>query len=269
MKLYSVKYFQRPYSDDEYLSESTKIVGDRKYKIYRPNHGVAHSLRQGMLARDLLHAITHFPSVSHSTFDDKFCIKVAILASFQRSGRQSEISNTGNPELYLKYQQQDIRNFIEAVDEDYFCCENEKYRWSQALLWDLPPTEDELVIFLNKVIKVAHLLDLRRIPRFDEDRIRAEISRLLDVDPYSDLINIMWKQSGVYLYVSGDRDLVKQYTPREDPLPFNLWNLNPLMQQLPNLEAKTWWSDRFYTLQQDPVYLYKLLRRHLLCNRNL
>ena len=46
----------------------------------------------------------------------------------------------------------------------------------------------------------------------------------------------MWQQSGVYLDICGDRDMM----------------------------CRSEWLDRFYTLQQDPYSLYLKLRNSLL-----
>ena len=52
--IYSLPYFQRSYKDDDYLSSISKKIDDKYYKVYRPNHGLAHSIRQGFLVRDIL-----------------------------------------------------------------------------------------------------------------------------------------------------------------------------------------------------------------------
>jgi hypothetical protein len=85
-------------------------------------------------------------------------------------------------------------------------------------------------------LKVAHTLDLRRIPSFDMQRIRREASKLLDVSPNSEVMDVLWEQSGKYLHASGDRDG----------------------------DSRNHWSDRFFTLQQNPAQLYLELRNHLL-----
>ena len=92
--IYTLSYFQRPYNDDS-LSVMKKKINDKYYKVYHPNHWLAHSLRQGFLIRD----ITKLLSIQNNWLkkeidsDQIFLIKSAILSSFQRSGRQSEISS--------------------------------------------------------------------------------------------------------------------------------------------------------------------------------
>jgi hypothetical protein len=90
---------------------------------------------------------------------------------------------------------------------------------------------------ISKLIKAAHLLDLRRISGFDINRIKYDVSKLLSITPDSDMLYILWSQSGKYLNVSGDRDLV----------------IN-----------KNFWSNRLFILHQDPEKLYFSLRSVML-----
>ena len=79
---------------------------------------------------------------------------------------------------------------------------------------------------ISKLIKAVHLLDLRRIPSFNMKLIKFDIS---NIAPDSNILYKLWDQSGKYLDISGDRDLV----------------IN-----------KNFWSDRFFTLHQDSKKLY-------------
>jgi hypothetical protein len=110
--IYALSYFQRPYNDD--VSIIKKKIDDKYYKVYRPNHGVAHSLRQGFLVRDIVKLMASEDDwlKKEINSDHFFSIKLAILSSFQRSGRQSEISSSENPILYEKYENNDINNMI-------------------------------------------------------------------------------------------------------------------------------------------------------------
>ncbi len=55
--IYALSYFQRPYDDSDYLSVIKKKINNKYYKVYCPNHGLAHSLRQGFLVRDIVKLI--------------------------------------------------------------------------------------------------------------------------------------------------------------------------------------------------------------------
>lgn len=162
--------------------------------------------------------------------DDNFMIKLSILSSFQRSGRQSEISSSANPLLYTKYEQQDVINMQSSVDLKYFKSINEIECWSKALIWD-----DNSII--SKLIKAVHHLDLRRIPSFDETIIKNNVCQLLNIQPNCCIIKKLWEQSGWDLNISGDRDLVINKDHR---------------------------CDRFYILSNSPNILYFELRKALL-----
>jgi len=233
--IYAIRYFQRPYEDDEYLSVIKKKIDDKYYKVYRPNHGLAHSLRQGFLVRDIVKLIKNDWLSEEINLDKNFIIKLAILSSSQRSGRQSEVSSSENPSLYTKYENDDVNNMIYVMKNNIYF-KDEIELWSSALKWDVFNKCDK-VKRISNLIKAAHLLDLRRIPGFDVDRIKYNISELLDITPNSDIMTILWNQSGKYLNISGDRDLVTN---------------------------KNYWSDRFFILHQNPTKLYFTLKSMML-----
>jgi len=238
--IYALEYFQRPYEDSDYLSIIIAKINDIYYTVYKPNHGLAHSLRQGFLVRDIIKLLTskNLWLINEIEKDNMFPIKVAILSSFQRSGRQSEISSSSDPLLYEKYENDDIKNFsykMSSTPNPYFA-NSEINLWASALKWDCK-NELHTIQEISKLIKAAHLLDLRRIPSFDPVRIKYEVSELLDITPNSDVMDILWNQSGKYLNICGDRDLV----------------IN-----------KRDWSDRFFVLHQNPNKLYYSLRNMML-----
>lgn len=236
--IYSLKYFQRPYKDTDYLSIMKRTINDIDYIVYRPNHGLCHSLRQGFLVQDIVSLIKSDWLNNEIKLDPLFIKKLAILSSFQRSGRESEISSSQNPELYDEYEDGDVKNMIfSMLNTKYFPSYKELELWSSALKWNSNNKSDK-VKNIAKLIKAAHLLDLRRIPHFDEDIIRYEVSELLGITPTCDIMNKLWTQSGIYLNISGDRDLVI---------------------------GKKHFSDKFFILQQDPTKLYFELRKCMLC----
>lgn len=179
----AVPYFTAPYRH----SYKTYIERD-SIRVYRPNHGLAHSLRQAFLARDILLTLGDYPH--------DFIFKVMFTAAFQRSGRQSEVSSTYNKVLYERYEQEDVRNFIlEANQSKLFKSYQEIQEYAKCIPWEGKG-------FVADVIHTAHRLDLRRIPYFDQDRVREEISKVIGLH---DLDNL-WMRSGFYLHVTGDRD---------------------------------------------------------------
>ena len=121
------------------------------------------------------------------------------------------------------------------LNTKYFTTYEEVKLCANALKWN--SSNNIKVKNLAKLIKAAHLLDLRRIPSFNEDIIRYEVSELLEIIPTSDIMNKLWEQSGIYLDVSGDRDLATN---------------------------KKHFSDKFFLLQQNPTELYFKLRKCML-----
>jgi len=187
--------FTRPYRDKpDYIQ---KTVGCSKITVQRPNHGFLHSMRQAILARDICNAMlpyAHFGEVK----------KIMMLAAFQRSGRESEVSSEQDPELYYSYERQDARIFRNAahMHKYLFTSAEEIDRLSQCIFW-----KNRTIV--SKIIHTAHILDLRRIPSFDMNRVRREACMCLfdNMDQSSrDIIDKLFAQSGKYLAGTGDRD---------------------------------------------------------------
>lgn len=237
---YAVPYFNRPYTDTDYidpeddLSVSRRIIDGEGYVIFRKNHGISHSLRQYLLALKIIFIIQREDDpfnpltqwVKDEISDDpSFALKVATVSSFQRSGRGSEIPSSQDPKRYKEYEFKDVCNFLEAVPDSLFCCWNEKVKYSKALSW----SDDSNI---SKILRAAHTLDLRRIFSFDQNRILDETRKHLCY-PREHVIQDLWETSGLYLDVTGDRDLMK---------------------------GKYWYSNRFYILQQNPKDLFCLIQ---------
>jgi hypothetical protein len=171
------KYFLAKYRDRD---ASIKLSCDRcwgTHTVNRPNHGLCHSVRQGLLAIKIAQTINLECDL----------YKLQAAASFQRSGRQSEISSSKDPVLYQSYEDQDVKNFLLFVDD---------HEYASAIHWS---SETEIA----KVLHAAHHLDLRRIPSFDEGIIRKNVMELLPVT--EDQLNELWAYSGRLLHASGDR----------------------------------------------------------------
>ena len=238
MTLHAARFFTQPYQDDKYLSVISRRIDGINYQAYRPNHGLCHSLRQGFLARDIIKLISitkdhpmHLWVLACLYRDKYFSQKIAILSSFQRSGRQSEVSSSQDPKLYGQYEQADCHNFICSLRGSGVYDTEELELLSKLLVWDAQSTR-----YISIIIKAAHLLDLRRIPKFSRDRITREVSELLEAATDSNFMEKLWDQSGVYLDISGDRDMMQ----------------------------RKGWADRFFTLQSQPSKLYFALRQGML-----
>jgi len=161
-KLASIVYpiFSRPYSDENCYT--SRIVNNKRIIIYRPNHGFLHSMRQALLTYNICHLL--FPRYNFNH------IKILMfLASFQRSGRESEISSENFPDLYHAYENSDIKFFKrEAAKYKYLFSSNDEINdLSLALQWKSQS-------LISKIIRTAHILDLRRIPDFDMYRVKHD-----------------------------------------------------------------------------------------------
>lgn len=129
--------------------------------------------------------------------------KLQVAASFQRSGRQSEISSANDPVLYKSYEEQDVKNCLSFLDD----ASEEAITYSEAIRWDADSD-------IAKILHAAHHLDLRRIPSFDEERIKQNVRDLLFITEVQ--LQELWSYSGRLLHASGDRCLCcqkKTYSP--------------------------------------------------------
>lgn len=101
--------------------------------------------------------------------------------------------------------------------ESIFDNSRDKQIYSQSILWSTANKEEDDIDIINirKIIHTAHLIDLRRIPHFDENRIKKDSGEILfgkscQTKGCEDFITTLWDVSGHYLLLSGDRDLVDQ-----------------------------------------------------------
>lgn len=115
------QHFKTPYKD-----KASFIIIQGK-KVNRPNHGILHASRIMLYTIRIIHGLAQqsCAEISYSGLqnsegrnlvrwvisklivDSKFIHKMALTAIFQRSGRQSEISSSENPNLYNSYEQED------------------------------------------------------------------------------------------------------------------------------------------------------------------
>ena len=233
-------YFLSPYKDGGFWQRETRSINGTTYVVNRFNHGLAHSLRQGALSKEILEilmqmktrhgpldhpeldALANWVCVKSQSADAKdFFHKVEFAASFQRSGRQSEGSSSQDIEKYKRYEKQDAINFRNAAHlSNLFKTEQEINIFEEAILWENKGTlSEELnpdLKYLRRILHAAHTFDLRRIPLFDAMKVRNDgIKQLLGVaDPFQETVhcrqiqNIVWNRIGEYLGATGDRDMM-------------------------------------------------------------
>lgn len=205
----------RPYFTTQYTVEADSIkkaINGTTYQVVRPNHGLAHGLRQSMMAVKMVTLLLkdspyHPISQWLQAQDEDFIFKVAMVAAFQRTGRKSEIGHHHNQKLYESYIHDDVKNFLKYARryEDNFKDEEELLFFSSALMWTLKDSRNYLEIILS----VSHKADLRRMRSFDANRIKKMINE--ELAGYSPtLTRKIWSLSGDHLEVTGDRDMVTQ-----------------------------------------------------------
>ena len=216
-----VGHFVKPYFTTQYSVKEHSIemrIDHVAYRVVRPNHALAHGLRQSVLAVKIvqllivekpLHPMSQWFREQLEAPNNDFLFKVAMVAAFQRTGRQSEIGHNMDPCLYKKYIQSDSKNFRREAwkYQDNFTSEEEVSFYADALNWPLKEHRNYLEILLS----VSHKADLRRILSFDGTRIRKMILEELHGYPPS-VTDEIWSISGHHLEATGDRDLVVKRT---------------------------------------------------------
>ena len=222
-------YFLSAYSEGKKKDQKVRSIHGVEYIVERANHGLAHGLRQGALAKDIFDLLLHYPISDSSGIigwahrknreDPQWIHKIEIVACFQRSGRQSECSSASNLELYKKYEMQDTINFRNETQYlSLFSDTCEQRIFEEAILWSNLGTLDENKLedlkYLRRILHAAHTLDLRRMCGFDGKRIQQDaIDQLFGgAVPLEEtsLKYILWNRSGDYLQATGDRDLVSK-----------------------------------------------------------
>ena len=200
-------FFIRPYENDP-ASNLSRQIGGKEYTVWRYNHGTAHSVRQGQLAKDIVEMLVmierrvgeatglQLPELSSICKwacekvrrDPSFLTKIELASSFQRSGRMGEHSGStstrpagaaGVDPEFLKYERRDSANFLEHARHVGvpFADEGEYRLFGEALLWFLRGegtiSEDAHadLKYIRQILRAAHTFDLRRVLTFNCDKI--------------------------------------------------------------------------------------------------
>lgn len=250
------QFFSKPYKAEFPTSTYYSLKLDNERMVYRPNHSLAHGMRQTYLAIDLTLMFKYAKKENFHNRGQELCAwiqqqfqqdpnflrKIFFTNAFQRTGRESEIGREDNRSSYEKYLLADQQNFLMKVKElgldngNLFKDQNEIYIYKEALVRkfnNYDPSFPIEVFFLSKVMYSAHLLDLRRISSFDKSIILQNISTQLfginQLDKLNETENSLlmraWKNAGSYLKATGDRDMEGQsdwdkelfYAQAQDP----------------------------------------------------
>ncbi len=202
--------------------------------VYRPNHSLAHGLRQAYLAVDIGIAFKHISGKSlnkagqaladwvkeEAKADPLLFQKIEFANAFQRTGRKSEASRDTAQEKFESYLEADKQNLQEAAREHIGPgklfkdqAEVDLYKTAIATKFEsLAQAGNKDLFCLSKLLYTSHLLDLRRLPHFDKKRILEQIALQLFETKTPNaaekkLIDKLWQRSGDYLEATGDRDM--------------------------------------------------------------
>jgi len=196
------QYFKKPYRDKDHKLKM-KING-KQYVVNRPNHALAHGVRQGLLASDIAHSLATIAKTKSIKLqsteggdilswaskniknDPYFLQKIEFASAFQRTGRQSEVSSSVDLKLYSSYERADAKNFDICAQKyigkgSLFKDSNEAQVYKEAILWStanegkIDPSINKDLYFLRKIFHAAHGLDLRRMTTFDLNRMKASV----------------------------------------------------------------------------------------------
>lgn len=257
--------------------ETQRIIGDKLIKVYRPNHGLAHGQRQGFLATDMIDLflqvskssdnLSYFSTPSARRLmawvkdkivsDPMFKEKVQILASFQRTGRQSDGGSHKITGIYAKRDQENFIKSAERAFSDIFTISQEINIFAQALIiYPLSLSQMSKIPEdsknLARILMATHYCDLRRVVGYPKLQIQSQIIDYL-FSPYQNgqitgesgemaFASRLWKRSGDYLEATGESYIDD---PRKKQTYDNIFYLqaeNPemMIQALQATKAQDW-----------------------------
>lgn len=168
-------HLSQPYrEEDEFIRINNEV-------IYRPNHGLLHTLR---VATYIPLVMDYFARHANDPGFKLFCQRsrhtrmeryLKLAAVFSISGRESECSASSDRERYIRYRKASKQHFLQYVSCYPDCIEEtEKDRFADIILWmgnpDYPllqlqktsPDENHSTVYLYYLLTIAHKLDLPR-----------------------------------------------------------------------------------------------------------
>lgn len=233
-------YFSKPYNiAPPYIIQCGK---NNLPDILRPNHGLAHGLRQGMLTLDIVEALNNISLATTDKdvndlinwvknkikTDPNFRSKIEFAAAFQRTGRQSEENLTDED------RKRDAQYFEESANEftgpgGIFQNPRDILIYKQALGAMMPVqgfSDDEStdIRFLGAIFEASHWLDLRRLKHNGmSEPFQYSVFHSLfgypggqtEAQLMSEVIDKLWERAGEYLRASGDRDQDEKFIATE------------------------------------------------------
>ncbi|HXF90671.1 MAG TPA: SidE phosphodiesterase domain-containing protein [Candidatus Nitrosotenuis sp.] len=251
------KYVHAPHD------RTTAMIGGKSYTVNRPNHALAHGMRQGFLASDILYGMKQLGTSglalttetqnfvawinSKLAVDPGLIRKFQLVASVQRTGRGSEIGWMHDPIRYQQYKERDAKN-LELLAKIYHLVgpgklfkDNAELQLYKELLnstGSVPTQYKTDYKYLKGIITSSHELDLRRVGgTFDKNYIVQHVQHALFGNAIlgtaeTNYLAKLWTRSGEYLAATGDRD---------------------------SAIGKYQYSSHFYTQAHDPASMVKAL----------
>ncbi|HXF90432.1 MAG TPA: SidE phosphodiesterase domain-containing protein [Candidatus Nitrosotenuis sp.] len=196
--------FFRPVKSEGVSPDKIKVertIEGKKYVVPRPQHGIAHGLRQGFLVVDIINILnsinlkdlkpnSDLPASAWSNIEfvqdmmradsEGFLKNVQAAASFLKSGRVDE--SDGKAGEYQRGIQRDATNYYKfALQHEDIISLNERRMFAAALSygWGLSPNKellkldealreyDEFSLLMGNITVGAHRFDLGRLPPLD------------------------------------------------------------------------------------------------------
>lgn len=229
-------FFKQKYAHAP-MDATSAVIGGKTFKVNRPNHSLAHGMRQGFIASDIFYGLKKLGAaglpltseaqktiawINGKLAADTFVIrKLQLVASVQRSGRGSEISWNQNPTLYQQYKENDAKN-LEIIAQTYVLvgpgklfkdkAELQLYKELLCFSGNVPTAYQTDYKYLKGMMTSSHELDLRRIGgTFNKNYIVSHTQQALFGHavlgkPETDFLAKLWTRSGEYLAATGDHD---------------------------------------------------------------
>lgn len=182
-------------------------------KVYRPNHGLAHSIRKAIHLNSIFPMYTAcglptiFPvnGVTWQLERDLIYLKLALL--FSVTGRESEISHVDNEKLYDSYRKASADNFERWVNANLAYPNRDKIKEFKAVIYT-PHYSSSKPYYdaMRSLFRICHQVDLLRCYNHDEwKNVLSVIAKSLRISSNHQFISQIEGYSLRCLRATGDQ----------------------------------------------------------------
>jgi hypothetical protein len=229
------KHLCKPYArakEDKYLHDE-KVKFEDKIIIYRPNHGLAHTVRGAFYVPYILdyyanHAVDdQFKNYCKTLTRDEL-IKIQKALLFVVSGRESDLGFSDNPSIYMGYRKRCGEQFVEFAKQDGWSEKDIKKFHNLVVYYGDPhytdkyPDNSQNTHYISHIMKLAHNIDLLRCYdplQFQRDVIQ-ENSELVEKTPaQAEFLKQLVLLAQHSLDVTGDRFFCRMNNGKLDLAP--------------------------------------------------